>query len=53
MTEEHYDNLKESLANVIKDVNEMNEAGELDLCGQKVELEFFLGGDYKVRKNVK
>ena len=40
--------LRESLANVIQDVNRLVENEEINVDGQTVQLEFFLGGDYKV-----
>ena len=45
---EEYDTLKESLANIINEVNKLVEEGHLMVNGQKVDLEFYMGGDYKV-----
>lgn len=45
---EDHGTLKESLANVIQDVNKLVKDGEINVDGQTVQLEFFLGGDYKV-----
>ena len=45
---EKYDTLKVALANVIRDVNALNDAGWIEVDGQRCNLEFFLGGDYKV-----
>lgn len=45
---EEYQILKASLANVIRDVNATIKEGHIVVDGQKVNLEFFLGGDYKV-----
>ncbi|PFX16151.1 hypothetical protein AWC38_SpisGene19579 [Stylophora pistillata] len=44
---EDHDTLRKSLANVIQDVNKLVKDGEIDVDGQMVKLEFFLGGDYK------
>ena len=45
---EEYQILKASLANVIRDVNATIKEGHIVVDGQKVNLEFLLGGDYKV-----
>jgi len=45
---EEYQTLKASLANVIRDVNSTIKEGHVVVDGQKVNLEFFLGGDYKL-----
>ena len=45
---EEHNTLKESLASVIKEVNRLANEGHVILNGEKVNLEFFLGGDYKV-----
>ena len=45
---EEYDTLKESLGNVICDVNSLIQEGGMMVDGQKVTLDFYLGGDYKV-----
>ena len=47
-TAEYYSKLNLSLGNVIKDVNSLIEQGSLEIDNLKVNLEFFLGGDYKV-----
>lgn len=39
---------KESLANVIHDVNSLVKDGEMTIDRQTIGLEFFLGGHYKV-----
>lgn len=39
--------LEESLAKVIKDVNRLADEGQVIINGEKVDLEFYLGGDYK------
>ena len=36
------------LSNVIRDVNQLNDAGFIEVEGTRCKLEFFLGGDYKV-----
>lgn len=43
-----YNTLKESLANVINDVNSLIEDGVMTVDGVTVRLDVFLGGDYKV-----
>ena len=48
---EEYDTLKESLGNVICDVNALIQEGSMMVDGQKVTLDFYLGGDYKVNIN--
>lgn len=45
---EDHETLRESLANFIQDVNNLVKDGEINVDGQAVQLEFFLGGDYKV-----
>lgn len=45
---EDHETLRESLANVIQDVNNLVKDGEINVDGQAVQLEFVLGGDYKV-----
>ena len=45
---EKYESLKSALANVIKDVNQLSDAGWIEVDGKRLNLEFFLGGDYKV-----
>ncbi|KAJ7371103.1 hypothetical protein OS493_027791 [Desmophyllum pertusum] len=44
---EEYESLKESLANVLNDVNSLIKDGEITVDGQRVSLDFYLGGDYK------
>lgn len=51
-TLEDYGNLRAGLANVTSTVNERIKAGFIMVNGQKVTLEFYLGGDYKVREFV-
>lgn len=51
-TSEDYDNLRAGLANVTSTVNELIKVGFIMVNGQKVTLEFYLGGDYKVREFV-
>ena len=45
---EEYETLKVSLANVINDVNSLVHDGEINVDRKTVNLEFYLGGDYKV-----
>ena len=45
---EDYNTLKESLANVINDVNSLIEDGEITVDGVTVGLDFFVGGDSEV-----
>ena len=47
---EHYESLKASLANVIHDVNSLVSDGHVVVDGQKVNLDVYLGGDYKVNE---
>lgn len=47
-TGEEYDTLKESLAHIISDVNALIQERSITGDGQKVNLDFYLGGDYKV-----
>ena len=44
-----YGNLRAGLANVTSAVNELIKAGFIMVNGTEVTLEFYLGGDYKVR----
>ncbi|KAK3749153.1 hypothetical protein QZH41_009829 [Actinostola sp. cb2023] len=46
-TTESYDNLQQSLANIINDVNHLQDQGYIYVDGLKIKLELFLGGDYK------
>ena len=48
MGKEDHETLRESLANVISDVNKLIDAGKINVEGRDFELEFFLGSDYKV-----
>ena len=45
---EDYKSLKASLANVITDVNAVAKERHITVDEQLVNLEFYLGGDYKV-----
>ena len=47
-TGEEYDTLKVSLSNIISDVNALIQEGSITVDGKKVNLDFYLGGDYKV-----
>lgn len=49
-TSEDYNNLSTGLSNVRQAVNELIEAGFILVNGRKVDLQFYLGGDYKVSK---
>ncbi len=44
---ENYETLKEGLAPVLADIQEVIEAGYIELDGRPLELQFYLGGDYK------
>ena len=44
---EDYDLLRECFADVFRDINEVVTEKKIDLDGETVNLEFFLGGDYK------
>lgn len=46
--EKEYNCLRASLANVTSDVNAVAKEGHITVDGQQVNLEFYLGGDYKV-----
>ena len=46
---EEYKTLKSSLSNVICDVNRLIDDPHMIIDGKKVKLQFYLGGDYKVR----
>ena len=48
-TKEDYDNLAVSLGNIRNDVNQLIKEGSIEVDGQQITLEFFLGGDYKVK----
>lgn len=47
---EQYESLKASLANVIRDVNSLVNDGHMIVDGQKVNLDIYLGADYKVNE---
>ena len=47
-THEEYDSLRLSLRNVIDQVNSLIAKGSVNVHGTDVDLDFFLGGDYKV-----
>ena len=51
-SKEDYDLLKQSLGNVTREVNHLVNKGFLMIDRNKVELEFYLGGDYKVKFNL-
>ena len=48
---EEHGTLKESLSNVIRDVNHLNDQGNIVVDGRHIELEFYLGGDYMVKNH--
>jgi hypothetical protein len=37
-----------SFCDVFKEINNLVSEGEIDVDGEKIKLDFFLGGDYKV-----
>ena len=45
---EDYNLLKESLGNVIKEIDDISESGQMVVDGRQYKVEFSLGGDYKV-----
>ena len=47
-TSEDHDSLSIGLANVRKAVNELISAGFMEINRRRVNLKFYLGGDYKV-----
>lgn len=47
-TSEDHDSLSIGLANVREAVNELISAGFMEINGKRVNLKFYLGGDYKV-----
>ena len=47
-TSEDHNNLNIGLANVRQTVNELISAGFMEINGRRVNLKFYLGGDYKV-----
>ena len=42
----------ESFKPVLDDINKLVKQGEIEIAGKSYSLEFFLGGDYKVRQFV-
>jgi len=50
---EEYNTFKESLGNVICDVNTLIQEGSMMVDGQNVTLDFYLRGDYKVNMTFK
>ena len=50
---EDYATLKESLVNVVKDVNNLIETGYILVDGRQIKLEFYLRGDYKAKHHTK
>ena len=44
---EDYHTLKKCFKDVFIDINEIVMVGKIDVDGETVNLEFFLGGDYK------
>ena len=44
---ETYENIAIGFADVINDINALVNRGYIDIDGKQIELEFFLGGDYK------
>ncbi len=40
--------MAESFKEVFGEINKLISEGEIDVEGEKIQLEFFLGGDYKV-----
>ena len=53
MGKEEYATLKESLVKVIKDVNNLIEKGYILVDGRQIKLQFYLGGDNKVKYHTK
>lgn len=47
---EEYNSLRKSLPNVIRDINAVVKDGHI-MVGERVDLDFYLGGDYKVNEN--
>jgi len=47
---EDYDVLKASCKNVFAEINELVDAGEIEVDGHKIPLEFYLSGDYEVKE---
>ena len=50
---EDYVTLKESLVNVVEDVNNLIEKGYILVDGRQIKLEFYLRSDYKVKHHTK
>lgn len=42
--------MAESFHEVFNEINLLIEEGEIDIDGERIPLEFYLGGDYKVEK---
>ena len=49
---EEYSLLKNGLAPVLTEINDLVEAKVIDVNGELVELTIYLGGDYKVNNSV-
>ena len=45
---EDYNVLQTAGRELFKEINELINAGKIDVNGKEIKLEFFLGGDYKV-----
>ena len=43
-----YENMAKSFKEVFEEINTVISEGEIIIEGEKIKLEFFLGGDYKV-----
>lgn len=50
---EDYDILKASGKDLFGEINKLIAEGEIDVDNKKIPLEFYLSGDYKVKKIVK
>lgn len=50
---EDYDILKASCKDLFGEINKLIAEGEIDVDNKKIPLEFYLSGDYKVKKIVK
>ena len=46
---ECYENISVSFQKTFDEINELIQAGEIEVEGKTIKLEFFLGGDYKVK----
>jgi len=44
---ETYENIATGFADAIEDINAVFKRGHIEVGGKKIELQFFLGGDYK------